>query len=153
VTRRRTFAAITVVAAVLVTAGLGARRDDADDAPCSDHHLEDLSELCDDDCSLVAEEFADACHTECITLQCPDDSGYTKQDPILTAPCDDMHGVPFWRKTGIAEVRCRYKFHWFMDQEFDPVTFDACWQTEAEERCPELAGTGWWPRFQVARGY
>jgi hypothetical protein len=153
-TRRRTFAAITVVTAGLVTAGLGARRDAADVAhydPCSD--LEDLSEYCEADCGLVVEDFADACHARCMTSLCPDEAGYTKQDPIMTAPCDDMHGVPFWGNVRGAEVRCRQKFHWFMDQEFNPITFDECWRTEAEQRCPELAGTGWWPRFQVARGY
>ncbi|UQA57214.1 hypothetical protein [Polyangium aurulentum] len=151
--RRRTYLAIAVLAGVLVTAGLGAHRGDRDDAredPCSD--LEDLSEFCAAECGGVAEAFADACHAACMMGVCPKELGYTKQDPIWSAPCTDMAGARFWDEIDGAEVRCEYKFHWFQDQKFDPATFYECWRAEAEQRCPEFIGTDWWPRFQVARG-
>jgi hypothetical protein len=154
-TRRRTFAAITVVTAVLVTAGLGARRDDLDaahDDPCTD--LEEVSEMCAGrfDCGDVAEEFEEACHAACMMGMCPDQVAYMKQDSIWSAPCDDMSGAPFWDSIETSHTRCRYKFHWFVEKA-DLPAFDECWRAEAEQRCPELTDTDWWARFRVAKGY
>jgi hypothetical protein len=152
--RRRTFLAIAATAVVLVTAGLGARRDDradASDDPCSD--LADLSEFCasEFECGGVAEDFADACQAACMTGLCSDRAGYAKQDPILSASCTDMAGAPYWDNLRGAEARCRQKLH-FGYVKVDWAVYDECAQADAEQRCPELAGTDWWARFKVARG-
>jgi len=154
VTRRRTFAAIAIVTAILITAGLGARRgnvDDASEAPCSD--LEDISEMCSSEleCAGVSGEFADACHAACMMGSCPEQVGHTAGDPIWRAPCADMRGARFWRSLREADIRCENKLH-FGHVEIDRATFFECYRADAEQHCPELAGTDWWTRFQAGMG-
>jgi len=153
--RRRTYLAIAAIAAVLVTAGLGARWDDRNDAredPCSD--LEDLSEFCASEleCGVVAEKFEDACHAACMTGLCPDRAGYATQDPIWSAPCTDMSSALFWQDIRRSEGRCLNKLH-FGHVELEQATIDECWRAEAEQLCAELVGTDWWAQFKVARGF
>ena len=148
--RRRTVLAIAATAAVLVIAGLGARQGDLDessDERCGEDGM--FPEYCADQCSNVRDEFADACYAECVTLLCPNLQPHPPEDPIWSAPCDDMRGVPFWRKTGLAHGRCEHQFQWVVT---DRSAFNECWQAGAEQLCPELAGTDWLDEYWEALG-
>lgn len=146
--RRRTVLAIAATAAVLITAGLGARRDEQDE-PSDDRcgELGEWTEFCAYDCENVVQEFADACRAECMMISCRDQLPYPKQDPIWSAPCDDMRGVPFWENVGRAQTRCKQRFHWDLK---DWPAFEQCSQAEAEQHCPELTGTDWWNEYREA---
>ena len=117
--RRKTVAAAAVASIVflLVLVGLGAHRHRrAPDAAHREVCAKDIGQVFDgcgenNYCAGVPAEFADACQAGCVKGLCPEQVTCTALDPISCAPCDDMHGAPFWENREAAAAYCSDELH------------------------------------------
>jgi hypothetical protein len=147
--RHRTIVAVAVTAAVLVTVGLGAHRDDdPEEDPC-ETDLAETFELAAWESEGLTEEYVEAATAGSVMFLCPEQVSCTELDPIWCAPCEDMHGAPFWYHGRVASVRCSAMFGWDLTH-VDKVAYAACLVEKTEQECPALAGTDWYARARAA---
>jgi hypothetical protein len=150
--RHKTIVAVAVTAAVLVTVGLGAHWGDEvyypDEETC-ETDLERVFEWCGGESQSLAEEYREAFQADCVMERCPEQVSCTELDPIWCAPCEDMHGAPFWHNLEVAIRRCSAKFGWDLTN-VDWVAYDACLDEKAKQQCPALEGTDWVARWRAA---
>jgi hypothetical protein len=150
--RHRTIVAVAVTAAVLITVGLGAYTGDGNDDPDEDvceTNLAKVFEWSDRDSEGLAEEYREAATAGGVMFSCPEQVSCTELDPIWCAPCEDMHGAPFWFHEQVATVRCSAKFGWDLTH-VDKVAYAACLIEKTEQECPALEGTDWYARARAA---
>ncbi|MDI1434194.1 hypothetical protein [Polyangium sorediatum] len=156
--RRGPFIAIAVAVTVIIGVALLPQRAGSEASAwssCAD--MDDVFAMCstgvkNGECWGVPDEFADACEAGCVLGLCADQVTCTERNPIWCAPCNDMHGGPFWNITDQAEIRCDYKFgipRSGVDKQADGA-YHACYLAEVARSCPALAGTNWWERFRAA---